>query len=300
LWVSLIPAIFSLVELFLFFNYSYSIPQLYLVDYNTNSYNTGVTPVGFAGRAIDFNGLYVVGSSSINFGIFMSFLFGISLIAFSKYLKFHYFLLSLVFLFTALLSRSSSVLFSLFVTILFLVYLLRHKYKILIPFALILFFIYFTYKDDLYIFDDILSTLSSLMGNEQGDFDSWQLRLITFKSAIHSILNNFVYLLLGTGYGKQMAFALNSKDPLIESFFLESLLGLGLFGFLTFLFSFIFMLIQIIKRLSSNKMLLEFRLHILIFSIILIPLNAFSGNIFSNEYFATIYFLELGFLSVDL
>jgi hypothetical protein len=142
---------------------------------------------------------------------------------------------------------------------------------------------------------DLNSTLNSVFYGPTGEHDSVELRLRTYYKAYAAIISNPLLLLTGSGYGFYMSQAIGDADPLIESFFIETLLGIGLFGVLLFCWFYFKILIRIKKNhqyLFSNI----YKSYFVTWWWLLIFLNIFSGNIFSNEFFGSTFFFLVSFL----
>lgn len=293
LLIGIVPLCFSFFEILSFLVYGFKFDQINLVNYDLNSYNTSMVPVGFTGRAVDVNNLYLIGSSSINYGILNSVLASLSFMFYAHQKRFFYLLLFLMYLFGAVLSRSSSVFVVLFFSLVYFFFNYL-KFRIYSVFILPIFFVGLGISN-LDIVLDAIQTLNSILGNSNGDFDSWELRLITFKMTFAAFISEPILLIFGSGYGMSMARALSKDDSLIESFFFETMLGMGLIPSFA-LFSLIICAQMNLKQYRFG-ILRSLKNYMLFLLPIFIILNLISGNIYGNEYLGFLLFFLIGYMT---
>ena len=291
--IGLIPLCFSLMEILLFLFFDFKLSQVNLVGYDLNSYNTSLLPVGFTGRATDFKDLFLIGSSSINYGILNCLLGTLSFIYYVKCRNQRYRVFSIMYFIVAMMSRSSSVFIILFTTMFFMFWRYR-KFRMTLFFSIPLFLL-MVGLDNFYILLDVLSTVNSVMGASNGDFDSWDLRVVTFNRAFEALAHNPSLLIWGSGYGSSMAMALRSSDPLVESFVLETLLGVGIFSFVAILVLIIGVNLRV--RTPRNVLLLDVQNVFQFLFPFMFILNLLSGNIFGNEYLGFLFFFISGYFT---
>ena len=291
IFFGLVPLVFSLIEIVLFILYGWKINQVYLVDYDISSYDTSFLPVGFTGRATNLKDLFIVGSSSINYGIFNCLMGSISMIFWARNRGRVFLVSAFLYFLTAVLSRSSSVLLVMIMTTIYLSWTLRNAR---VFFVLTSIGILITFWDvDFYILKDFLSTLKSVSGENSGMYDSWELRVATFNRALGAFTYNPMLWIWGSGYGGAMASAMKSNDPLVESFVFETILGIGVISFTA--------LLVLILGVNFNQRKVKELVHSdiqgmfrFIFPVLFV-LNLVSGNIYGNEYLGFLIFFITGY-----
>jgi hypothetical protein len=252
--------------------------------------------IGFTGKTFGASGLTMVGTTSVQMGVFLSFLF---LLAFSLYFhikKIGYLALSVALFGFLLLTYSRS---GLVVAGVGALYFLVDKYKskqaitiIFFTTILCVFVAVFTG-----FFDQMASfgSLGKLFSNDDFKDASSQQRIIYVLRGWDYIVDNPFSLFLGTGFGEMYTYAL-LDTPHLESLILTTLFQSGVFTLLCLVAHFYFLWST--ARYGSVRAHSPFRRSIFYGYKLYIPglllANLVGGNSLQTDFIAPVFYFLLG------
>jgi hypothetical protein len=299
LFAGLVPLLFSVGELLAFGLYGWMVPMTNLTDYSLDSYSPTLFAVGFTGRAIGPEGFYLVGSSSINYGILNGALSALSLLYFQRTRRGYWLVLMLIYGLGVALTLSSTA-FIVYALALVTAFVLAGNVPLralLLIVGGVLFVVTVPLlpidRDRFYALGDMIQTLQALLAGGGADASNVSLRIETFERALGGVARYPHIILTGAGLDDFTAYVMNADDPLIESFFLDALVNAGAIGFGALVLSF-FALGQPVLAASrmSGGVGMAGRLVILMTPGLLFS-NTISGNSVQSEFVGGLLFLTL-------
>ncbi len=298
LYLGLIPLTFSFVELAVFASAGLAVPMINLAGLS-DSYGPSLFVVGFTGRALGPDGLYLVGSSSINYGILNSALATIAIVRFEATRQRVWLVLSFVYACGVLLSFSSTALLVLVLSLLVGFVLQRNAplRLFLVAVAMVLLAVGAAFvpleRAKLFAIGDAVETFQAVLfgGEHSYNVDA---RVETFDKALSTFAATPYVAFTGVGLGEFSAKAMRTDDPLVESFMLDALLNAGFIGFLALALSFLLLAryVSVVRRNSEGPS------RIIAESLVrlapgLVIANTLSGNSVQSEFVGGLLFLML-------
>jgi len=296
--LGLVPLLFSIGELIAFATLGFSIAMENLTDFSQSSYSPTLFAVGFTGRAIGLGGFYLVGSSSINYGILNA---GLSFLAFNYYIKSRrigWLMCVILYSLGVVLTMSSTALVVLLLG--FSVYFVlkgnRPLRAVLLPLSGIMFVMLIANlpvdQDGLFAFGDFVKTLQGVIFGTEGAAHV-NVRLQTIERALTSIGQHPYVIWTGAGIGDYIATTMNARDPLIESFAIDALLNAGALGFAALVVSFVLLGLGVRRALSAGGAIGIAATATVMYAPGLLFANTISGNSIQSEFVGGLLFMLL-------
>jgi hypothetical protein len=298
---ALIPLFFSMAELSIFAALGVSVPTTNVSDF-ADSYSPTLFAVGFTGRAIGPDGLYLVGSSSINYGILNGALSVIALLYREKTGQWRWLLCALLYAAGAVLTMSSTALIVLaagWIT----VFVRRGNY-VLRGLTILLGGTLFVIiaanlpidRDRYFAIGDLISTFQGVLYGTD-DASNVDLRVETFRRAFAGIDRYPHVIWTGAGISDYVARVMNANDPLIESFAIDALLNAGVLGFSALVLSFALLGKAVARAIHAGGAVTIAATFAACFAPGLLFSNTISGNSVQSEFVGGLLFFALGICS---
>lgn len=297
--LGLVPLVFSIFELVAFAVYGFVVPMHDLANLPSSSYAPTLFAVGFTGRAIGLGGLYLVGSSSIDYGILNAGLSLAALLYYGRTRRSRWFWCASLYAVGVVLSLSSTALIVLLLGLLthFVLKGARPLRIIVVALCTIVLVVVATRlplnRTRLFAIGDLVGTFQGVLyGTQQAS--NVDLRVQTFKRAFAGIDQHPRVIATGAGIDEYTARVMGADNPLIESFVIQSLINAGAIGFLALVLSFV--LLGGAVRRATN---VAGSIHLVADLVVrltpgLVFSNMVSGNSVQSEFAGGLLFLLLG------
>jgi hypothetical protein len=297
--VAIPPMLVSFIELYVFAELGLATPMKMLASLS-DSYSPTLFAVGFTGRAVGPEGIYLVGSSSINYGILNGIISLSALCLYEKSFQIRWLIAAVLFATGVLVSNSSTAMIFL-LSVITMWYVVGRKFVLksvcVLLVAIVCSLLFATLPIDtknLYAAGDLIQTFQDLLSGGGERSRNVDLRLLTYQKAILGMENYPHVLLVGSGIGPYAAMIMNDADPLIESFILEAFLISGIFGFLCLMFSFILIATRLrVLFVCAYDKGIAAKIVVCVFPGLIFA-NVFSGNSLQSEFVGSVFFTFLG------
>lgn len=302
LFTSLIPIAYSAYHMFSNFLFSNNLSFSEIVGKYDLRYKT----LGFSGQILTLNGIKIIGSTSINFGILMSMLFMITYSTY-KHLPIKpwlriFFLIT--FLIAMLFTYSKTALLVLCISLfaLQMTYCNWPKRLLLISisllFLIITSFIMVEYLDiNLLSIQYLFSAIKVLAsGNIDISAGTTAKRVIYLINISKAFYDNPLLLLIGSGYGKYSELFTSSYKFIFEGFMIEMFFCTGFLGLILSNTFFLIMIWQTAHLKSDSKLVQSLIKGLLSFLIALYFSNIIGSNSIQSEFVGGTIFAILGML----